>query len=39
MGTVNDSIFIAIGIESVLGLSFLMVLMGKTDKTKPEEKT
>lgn len=38
MGTVNDSIFIAIGIESVLGLSFLMVLMGKTGKTKPEEK-
>lgn len=33
MGTVNDSIFIAIGIESVLGLSFLMVLRSKTDKT------
>lgn len=32
MGTVNTSIFIAIGIESVLGLSFLMVLMRKTDK-------
>lgn len=31
MGTVNESIFIAIAIESVLGLSFLMVLMRKTD--------
>jgi len=36
MGTVNDSIYIAIGIESVLGLSFLMVLMSKTGRTQPE---
>lgn len=33
MGTVNESIFIAIGIESVLGISFLMVLMSRSDKT------
>ena len=32
MGTVNASIFIAIGIESVLGLAFLMVLMRRSDK-------
>ena len=33
MGTVNASIFIAIGIESVLGLAFLMVLMRSSGKT------
>ena len=33
MGTVNASIFIAIGIEIVLGLSFLMVLIRSPDKT------
>jgi hypothetical protein len=32
MGTVNASIFIAIGIESVLGLAFLMVLLRRPDK-------
>ena len=33
MGTVNASIFIAIGIESVLGLSFLLLLLRRPDKT------
>ena len=32
MGTVNASIFIAIGIESVLGFLFLMVFMRRSDK-------
>ena len=32
MGTVNESIFIAIGIESVLGLAFLMLLLRRPDK-------